>query len=103
MDKDYKDANASRIKRYFKEVKKTLKLKKREKLAGRLKPEQCEICGAFGKDLKRGLCFDHDHNTGKFRGWICTRCNLILGLAKDNSELLIKLSEYIKNNRNDNT
>lgn len=43
-------------------------IRKQEILAGRLKPEQCEICGMFGKNSKKGLCFDHDHNTKKFRG-----------------------------------
>lgn len=62
----------------------------KEKIAGRLRPEQCEICGAIGK-----ICFDHDHKTGLFRGWICSRCNLALGLVKDNEELLISLSEYL--------
>ena len=27
-------------------------------------PEQCEICGAFGNDTKKKLCYDHDHKTG---------------------------------------
>lgn len=71
-------------------------LGKREVLAGRKRPEQCEICGAFGKDFKKGLCFDHDHATNKFRGWICIRCNFAIGLAKDNSELLIAMANYIK-------
>ena len=46
----------------------------KEKIAGRKKPEQCEICGAMGR-----ICFDHDHATGKFRGWLCVRCNGALG------------------------
>ena len=73
-------------------------LKTREKNAGRKKPKQCEICGVFGKDLKHGLCFDHDHKTGKFRGWICFRCNSVLGFVKDNKELLFTMIEYLKNN-----
>ncbi len=64
----------------------------------RLRPEQCEVCGAFGNDTKRGICFDHDHKTGKFRGWICHRCNVALGMVKDNSETLIALANYLKNN-----
>ena len=66
-------------------------LEYRAKNAPRPKPEQCEICGAMGK-----MCYDHDHKTGKFRGWICNRCNLVLGNVKDNIELLISLSEYLK-------
>lgn len=64
-----------------------------EKIAGRRKPEQCELCGALGR-----ICFDHDHKTGKFRGWICHRCNSALGLVRDNAELLTEMVEYIKEN-----
>ena len=63
--------------------------------ATRPMPEQCEICGVFGRDLKKGLCFDHDHMTGKFRGWICGRCNIALGMVKDNTEILLTMIEYI--------
>lgn len=73
------------------------KLYKQEKLAGRKKPEQCEICGIFGKDLKRGLFFDHNHETGEFRGWLCSRCNLVLGNVKDDSILLRNLAKYLEN------
>ena len=61
------------------------------KNASRLKPKQCEVCGAMGR-----ICFDHDHKTGKFRGWICIRCNSALGMVKDNAETLIALAEYLK-------
>ena len=66
------------------------KISKQEKLAKRPKPKQCEICGAFGQ-----ICFDHDHITGAFRGWICHRCNLVLGFIKDSRDLLNKLIEYL--------
>ncbi len=71
-------------------------LEYREKLAGRKKPEQCEVCGAFEKDFKYGLCFDHDHITGAFRGWICGRCNIALGMVKDKIEILSLLIEYLE-------
>jgi len=70
-----------------------------KKNAPRPKPEQCEVCGTFGKDFKKGLCYDHCHKTGKFRGWLCTRCNTALGLVKENSETLLALVEYIKLNK----
>lgn len=78
--------------------KKQKSIEKQEKLAGRKKSERCEICGIFEKNLKRSLCFDHDHETGKFRGWLCWKCNAILGLTKDDYKLLIALSEYILKN-----
>jgi len=33
----------------------------------------CMICGAVPKT--RGLQWDHDHRTGRTRGWLCHRCN----------------------------
>ena len=67
---------------------------KQEIEAGRKKPGQCELCGRTGK-----ICFDHDHKTGKFRGWICHKCNVSLGLIDDNIQTLELMIEYIKNNQ----
>lgn len=64
---------------------------KLEKKAGRLKLENCEICGGTGR-----ICFDHDHTTNKFRGWLCVRCNLVLGMVKDNTDLLLEMANYLK-------
>lgn len=66
-----------------------------ERKAGRKSPEQCEICGIPAKDLKRGLCYDHNHKTGEFRGWICMRCNTAIGLVKENTETLMAIKEYL--------
>jgi hypothetical protein len=69
--------------------------KKLEKLAGTNRPEACEICGAIGQ-----ICFDHDHKTGGFRGWICWRCNVVLGHVKDSAELLIAIANYLNTKQN---
>ena len=66
------------------------KLKKQETRAGRKRPSRCELCSDTVK-----ICFDHDHSTGQFRGWICHRCNLAIAFAKDSPELLIKMSKYL--------
>ncbi len=70
------------------------KLSFKERLAGRIKPDQCEVCGSGER-----ICFDHDHKTGKFRGWICNGCNAALGHARDNTEVLQKLIEYLIKSR----
>lgn len=56
------------------------------------KPEFCEVCG--GNEVR--ICADHIHQSGKFRGWLCNRCNLILGKAKDAPELLRLLAAYLE-------
>jgi len=67
--------------------------KYRIKNAPRPKPELCEICSKGGR-----ICFDHDHKTGKFRGWICHKCNITMGLIEDDSNTLIKMIKYINKN-----
>lgn len=54
-------------------------------------PNNCQACGIEGK-----LCFDHNHVTGEFRGWLCQGCNFALGHAKDNPDTLRKLAYYIE-------
>jgi hypothetical protein len=65
--------------------------RKLEKEAGRPKPDKCEICGS-----DTNLCFDHCHVSGKFRGWICSRCNKVLGFVEDDPEILYSLAEYLR-------
>ena len=51
----------------------------------------CELCGRVS--LIRRLHADHDHTTGRFRGWICYGCNTALGrldeIGKDAVETYI--------------
>lgn len=49
----------------------------------RPRPERCECCNR-PPDARRTLHLDHDHETGKFRGWLCHHCNTGIGLLGDN-------------------
>lgn len=71
------------------------KADKKYRIAGRPRPKVCEECG---KPPRKGgyISFDHCHQSGKFRGWLCTRCNTILGLAGDDPEVLQKLADYLR-------
>ena len=72
---------------YFRAVK--------ERKATRPRPDHCECCGVPANTLKKALCFDHDHATGEFRGWLCHQCNMVLGLVHDSCERLQMLSNYL--------
>lgn len=70
-------------------------LRKLERLACRSCPKLCELCGR-PPDGRGRLHFDHDHETGRFRGWLCHSCNVILGNARDDAALLMKLAAYLE-------
>ncbi len=55
---------------------------------------RCPICGADGSGAKP-LVWDHNHDTGSFRAYICGRCNTGLGLFKDSPALLRSAIEYL--------
>ena len=44
---------------------------------------------------------DHDHKTGKVRGILCNRCNLVLGNVEDSEELLMNLCSYLNKHAHD--
>jgi len=55
----------------------------------------CQICPTkHTEDLP--LCVDHCHTTGKIRGLLCNRCNLVIGHAKDNISTLENAITYLQ-------
>jgi len=53
----------------------------------------CAICQTYGK-----LQIDHDHKTGKVRGLLCMSCNVMLGNARDNKDILARGIMYLNCN-----
>ena len=62
--------------------------------------EACGRCAACGRaddgSKARGLCVDHDHDTGRVRGLICHHCNVALGLMGESPERVAALASYIR-------
>jgi hypothetical protein len=57
----------------------------------------CKICGT-SESGKHDWNTDHCHESKKVRGILCNKCNLLLGHAKDDIEILFKAIEYLKEN-----
>lgn len=64
--------------------------------SGESKEGNCEIC----KRLAKPLHCDHNHFTGKFRGWLCFRCNTCLDWAIEYKKEII---QYLNQKRNNET
>jgi hypothetical protein len=62
------------------------------------KPAVCECCGGVPSEFNppRKWCLDHNHQTGKFRGWLCAVCNLSIGQLGDTVEGLMRGIDYLK-------
>ena len=63
-----------------------------KKLHPKPKDGKCQACG----DIPEVLCLDHDHATGKFRGYVCEGCNHSMGKSNDDPEKLIRQAEYLR-------
>lgn len=57
-------------------------------------PEGCENCGRLPTTQR--LHLDHCHETGKFRGWLCSKCNAGLGQIGDNEFAVLRILSYLR-------
>jgi len=76
-------------------IKASKRLAQQEKAAGRKRPNVCDLCSGVGL-LGKGIVFDHCHQSGEFRGWLCDRCNKVLGLVYDDPDVLQKMIGYLE-------
>ena len=54
---------------------------------------KCDSCGDSFDNKRK--CLDHDHDTGKYRGTLCVRCNVAEGQLLSSVERAYKLLQYI--------
>jgi len=58
---------------------------------------KCAICGHPFDLLKlHNAEIDHNHQTNKVRGILCHKCNVVLGMANDNINVLYSAIKYLK-------
>jgi len=60
---------------------------------------ECAICGKHQTELTKGLAVDHNHETGKVRGLLCSYCNTAIGSFKESIGTMKKAIEYIKTDK----
>ena len=92
---------------------KKLKLIKKYNPLPDLNTYKCPHCHRTQKEIyetgswvntKKKTCFipDHNHNTGKFRGYICEDCNTVIARSKENIQTLKNIANFLeKNNKQD--
>ena len=68
----------------------------------------CPICNSSSENLKNKIdgehkgmnkgswVLDHDHKSGKFRGWLCNKCNSALGWLDDDLDNLKRAVKYLE-------
>jgi len=83
-----KQARANKLKKY------DLTFEKVEELLQN-QNHVCLICNRTEPRYNRKLRLDHNHKTGKFRGFLCNNCNTGLGMFEDNPDFLYKAIEYL--------
>ena len=60
--------------------------------------DQCEICSKeFSDEVRKN--YDHDHKSGEFRGVLCISCNMLLGHANDDVDILERAKGYLDKSR----
>tara|TARA_R110001632_G_scaffold231455_1_gene370079 strand:+ start:550 stop:960 length:411 start_codon:yes stop_codon:yes gene_type:complete len=92
---DYKQQNGAHRKCkpcYNQYIRETYQLKKENPYPYR-KPN-CACCGLLA--TKEVLALDHDHETKKFRGYLCRSCNTGIGSLGDNIKGLESALLYLK-------
>lgn len=86
--------------------------KKQSKIRDELKKQHakpgedyvCPVCNRTYDDIKylgkkiNAWCLDHDHTTGKFRGWLCHDCNKAIGFFKDDAARMKSAIKYLEEN-----
>lgn len=60
----------------------------------------CYICGGINLGGK-GLYIDHNHQTGKVRKLLCSRCNWYVGLMETDYKLFKEVARYIEEQNNE--
>jgi hypothetical protein len=97
--------NTERAKEYarLKERRAQRTANQRRHMAKKLGFAECTVYPPPPTDCKCAIChreaplaLDHDHETGRFRGYICRDCNMGLGKLGDDLESIRRVLRYLE-------
>ena len=87
----------------------TKQIREAKKMAPSIESDHvCPICKRNEKEIRGDgnlfkkhsvFVLDHDHDTGKFRGWPCQYCNILIGNANEDTRVLERAINYINTNK----
>lgn len=63
---------------------------------------QLGLCAICQQPMEK-VCVDHDHEPGEVRGLLCTQCNVMLGMSKDNTDTLARAIAYLNRYKKEST
>jgi len=86
-----KNLEKSRATKLEYRARKTYKITYKEYVERMATSDCCEICGS-----KEQLGYDHCHDTMKFRGVLCNKCNRSIGQLGDTLESIQKVINYLR-------
>jgi hypothetical protein len=94
--RDYKQNNKEKVQNEYLVRTYGITLAIKHRIA-ELQNYQCAGCLlSFDKEHLRDAFIDHCHKTDEIRGLLCHNCNVALGHARDNIEILTRLINYLQ-------
>ena len=97
VSKKAKDGRQSKCKPCFKEYQQAHRYGISQKQYHALLEHHQGKCGVCHKE--KPLVVDHNHDTGRVRGFLCSQCNAALGLLNDSIDNLRSAVGYLQHDR----
>ena len=91
LKRRYEQYPSRRIRKIIRDRCRFYKISVTEFVAATLR--QRGMCGICDTKMERP-CADHDHVTGRFRGFLCRRCNLGIGHLRDDAEIIARAVKW---------
>ena len=56
---------------------------------------KCAVCGDPIQRSTSSTHLDHDHETGRVRAFLCQKCNIAVGMVRENVRIVSRLAAYL--------